>query len=101
MAWLLLQAIALIVATPHAASTANTAANGYHLGSIEITSLSIGMGIFAVLSILIARDSYRRRKETEKRVAEWLKTEEQVKHRMANLHIEREQQSIKNTPQNA
>src|SRR5690348_2757533 len=92
---------AMIVDATHTASTTNTAISGYHLGTIEIASLSIGMGIFAILSILTARDSYRRRKETNKRVAEWLKTEEQIKQRMANLYIEKEQNPAKKVQQNA
>jgi hypothetical protein len=92
----LLQPHSLIVAAAHAASTTNTAISGYHLGTAEIASLAIGMGIFAILTILIARNSYRRRKETDKRVAEWLKAEEQIKQRMANLYIEKEQNPAKN-----
>jgi hypothetical protein len=92
---------AMIVAAAHAASATNTAISGYHLGTTEIASLSIGMGVFAILTILVARDSYRRRKETEKRVAEWLKTEEQIKQRMASLYIEKEQNPAKNVQQNA
>lgn len=61
----------------------NSAAGGITaprpLNLVDISLISLGMAIFTILGIQLARSSYKRRKETQRRVAEWLSQEEERK----------------------
>lgn len=61
----------------------NSAAGGITtsrpLDPVEVSLISLGMAIFIVLGIQVAHSSYKRRKETQKRIAEWLRQEEERK----------------------
>ncbi|MGI0048762.1 MAG: hypothetical protein ACREAW_04410 [Nitrososphaera sp.] len=52
------------------------------IGTVELASITIGMNIFLVLTVFVSYNSYKRRKETEARIAEWRKGEQERKRRL-------------------
>jgi hypothetical protein len=75
--------IVIMVITDLVAMIVNSAAGGTiparPLSAVDILLISLGMAIFIILGIQVAYHSYQRRKETQKRVAEWLRQEEERK----------------------
>lgn len=65
---------ATIVAS--ATATTNAASGGYQITPAGWGAIIAGMLVFLALGVLIARASYRRKKEYEARVKEWRVREE-------------------------
>lgn len=82
--------IATMIVSSVAGGHAPTAAAAVNpMTSVDIFSIGVGLAIFAILGVMVARVSYARRKEEAMRVKEWLELEKSRKHRYREATLEK------------
>jgi hypothetical protein len=80
----------MIVSSVAGGHTPTATATAVHpMTSVDVSSVGIGLAIFAILAVMVARVSYARRKEEAMRVKEWLALENARKQRYRDVTLEK------------